>query len=71
MCKKLDTKYYMIMEYADGKTLAELAGSERLTLQWVARIGYQVCQALAYAHEQQIIHRDIKVIFSRAGEKPN
>ena len=64
-------QYYMIMEYADGKTLAALAGSERLTPQWVARIGYQVCQALAYAHEQQIIHRDIKpgnIILTRRGE---
>jgi len=64
-------QYYMMMEYADGKTLAALAGSERLTPQWVARIGFQVCQALAYAHEHQIIHRDIKpgnIILTRRGE---
>lgn len=64
-------QYYMIMEYADGQTLSMLAGSRTLNPQQIARIGYQVCQALAYAHEHQIIHRDIKpgnIILTRRGE---
>ncbi|PKL75988.1 MAG: hypothetical protein CVV27_12545 [Candidatus Melainabacteria bacterium HGW-Melainabacteria-1] len=64
-------QYYMIMEYADGQTLSTLAGLAELSPEQLARIGQQICQALAYAHEHQIIHRDIKpgnIILTRRGE---
>jgi len=52
---------YLVMEYLDGCTLAEvLAEESRLPLGWVADILEQVCSAVDEAHHQGIIHRDLK-----------
>lgn len=52
---------YLVMEYLDGCTLAEvLAEESRLPLGWVADILEQVCSAVDEAHNQGIIHRDLK-----------
>ncbi|MBF2053316.1 MAG: serine/threonine protein kinase [Candidatus Sericytochromatia bacterium] len=53
--------YYMIMEFAEGKTLSELVEAGRqLPPALVASIAHQTCLALAAAHDKKIIHRDIK-----------
>jgi serine/threonine protein kinase len=52
---------YLVMEYLDGCTLAEiLAEEKRLPLNWVVDILEQACSALDEAHQQGIIHRDLK-----------
>lgn len=58
---------YTVMEFIEGKTLAELAASpteggtsERLPLKTAVDLARQVAEALDYAHAHQIIHRDIK-----------
>jgi len=52
---------YLVMEYLDGCTLAEvLAEEERLPLNWVVDILEQTCSAVDGAHQQGIIHRDLK-----------
>ena len=52
---------YLVMEYLDGCTLAEvLAEESRLPLEWVVDILEQTCAALDEAHRQGIIHRDLK-----------
>jgi serine/threonine-protein kinase len=51
---------YIAMEYVAGRTLAELAAGERLSLDAILDIGRQVCEALADAHARGLIHRDIK-----------
>jgi serine/threonine protein kinase len=52
---------YLVMEYLDGCTLAEiLAEEKRLPLNWVVDILEQACSALEEAHQQGIIHRDLK-----------
>jgi serine/threonine protein kinase len=52
---------YLVMEYLDGCTLAEvLAEEKRLPLSWVLDILEQACSALDEAHQQGIVHRDLK-----------
>ncbi len=53
--------YYIVMEFVRGSDL-KTAILERgaINQRKVAEIGSQVCQALTVAHQQDIIHRDIK-----------
>ncbi|MDQ5844326.1 MAG: protein kinase [Acidobacteriota bacterium] len=52
---------YLVMEYLDGCTLADvLVEEERLPLEWVVDILEQVCSAVHEAHQQGIVHRDLK-----------
>lgn len=56
-----DDTYYIVMEYIRGsdlKTAIQQRGA--LNQRTVAKIGAQVCQALTAAHQQDIIHRDVK-----------
>ncbi len=53
--------HYMVMEYVRGSDL-KTAITQRgaINQRKVAEIGAQVCKALSVAHNQDIIHRDIK-----------
>lgn len=52
---------YVVMEYVDAPTLADLIRNEgRLSPERVAHIGGQVADALAAAHRAGVVHRDIK-----------
>jgi serine/threonine protein kinase len=51
---------YVVLEYIDGPTLAQLIRQNRLTTPEVAEIGAQVADALSYIHERGVIHRDVK-----------
>ena len=56
-----DGKYYIVMEYVDGKTLKNLIKKRGgLTLPEVIDIMTQLTSAIACAHDSNIIHRDIK-----------
>lgn len=56
-----DGKYYIVMEYVDGKTLKSLVKRRgSLTLTEVIDIMLQLTSAVACAHDSYIIHRDIK-----------
>jgi serine/threonine-protein kinase len=52
---------YYAMEYVEGRDLAD-ALERRGKLPWeeVVALGRQLCAALQHAHEQGIIHRDVK-----------
>jgi serine/threonine-protein kinase len=52
---------YIVMEFLSGKDLETLLQNEtRLTLAEKLDIAIQLCEGLGYAHEQGIVHRDIK-----------
>ncbi len=55
-----DDQDFVVMEYVEGHTLADLVALGPLSPGEVARIGTQIAQALAFAHRRGIIHRDIK-----------
>jgi eukaryotic-like serine/threonine-protein kinase len=54
-------QHYLVMEYVPGQSLAELLASRgRLAPRWAAGLGAEVCAALAAAHTQGLVHRDVK-----------
>jgi serine/threonine-protein kinase len=56
-----DGRPFMVMEYIDGGTLADLLlGGRPLPLADAVAIVVQVCAALDYAHRHGVVHRDIK-----------
>jgi serine/threonine-protein kinase len=56
-----DELYYMVMEYVQGGTLHQhIQQRGALPVKDVLRIGTALADALAYAHERGMIHRDIK-----------
>lgn len=53
--------HYIVMEYVEGPTLKEyIQENGPLPPEEAVHIASQICDALAHAHENQIIHRDIK-----------
>jgi len=56
-----DGVHFIVMEYVDGRTLADLiAGGGRILPDRAIEIAIDVCRALEAAHAQGVIHRDIK-----------
>jgi serine/threonine-protein kinase len=53
--------YYLTMEFVEGTSLKALIQSRgRLPVPVTLTVGKQLCRALEVAHEQGVIHRDIK-----------
>ncbi|MCB1025433.1 MAG: serine/threonine protein kinase, partial [Acidobacteria bacterium] len=51
---------YFVMEYVEGDSLYDFCDSRKLNVKDRLNIFRQICEAISYAHEKQIIHRDIK-----------
>lgn len=66
-----DGTQFIVMEFIEGRTLADfLAAGRRPTPVQAAEISQKICSALAAAHAQGVIHRDIKpgnVMVTREG----
>ncbi len=52
-----DCRPYIVMEYVEGTTLAELG---RLPVDEAVALAVQACHGLAHAHAAGLIHRDVK-----------
>jgi serine/threonine protein kinase/Tfp pilus assembly protein PilF len=52
--------FYIAMQYVEGKNVRQLVHGRPLELKSALSIAIQVCDALAYSHDRNIIHRDIK-----------
>jgi eukaryotic-like serine/threonine-protein kinase len=56
-----DGRAYIVLEYVDGRSLAdELKSAGRLPAERVIELGAQAAAGLAHAHEQGLVHRDVK-----------
>ncbi|MDN6149787.1 MAG: Stk1 family PASTA domain-containing Ser/Thr kinase, partial [Yaniella sp.] len=51
---------YMVMEYVDGDTLRALLRKDEVTIDLAVEWTEGVLAAVAYSHENDIVHRDIK-----------
>ncbi|MBW1722003.1 MAG: protein kinase [Deltaproteobacteria bacterium] len=67
-----NNRCYLVMEYVDGPTLKKFCRKDTLLpIEEVVKISYQCAKALDYAHENGVIHRDIKpgnIMLSSRGE---
>ena len=63
---------YIVMEYLEGDTLAGILATRRLPMELVLRHGVAIASALASAHQQCIVHLDLKpgnIILTKSGVK--
>ena len=62
-------RYYIAMALIEGSSLAERLTESPLTVQYAAEITAELADALAYAHTQGVIHRDVKPANVRLDEQ--
>ncbi|MGA2984712.1 MAG: serine/threonine-protein kinase [Terriglobia bacterium] len=55
-----DDHAYIVMEYVEGLTLADLIPEGGMPIEQVERYVAQIAGALAFAHQQGVIHGDLK-----------
>lgn len=55
-----DGRPFMVMEYVAGRTLLDYCQHHQLGLEARLDLFEQVCAAVAHAHQQLIVHRDLK-----------
>ncbi len=69
--EKQDDIFFIVMEYVDGDTLEAVIGTHgALDVDRAVDYSIQIGKAMAYAHEQGVIHRDLRpsnVLVARSG----
>jgi serine/threonine protein kinase len=51
---------YFVMEFIEGKPLYKYADEKKLNIKERLKLFQEICQAIDFAHQSQVIHRDIK-----------
>ena len=69
---KEGSSYFIVMEYVDGTDLSALIKRDRYVPREAAMLIFnEICKGLKYAHDRDVIHRDIKadnILISNEGE---
>lgn len=55
-----EEKPYIVMEYLEGTDVATLIGKDGLPIAEALDITIQLCRALDFAHQNGVVHRDVK-----------
>jgi len=72
--RTFDGRSFYVMEFVEGESLLSLLEREvRLSAADTCKVGLQICDAMAHAHNLGIIHRDLKPsnIILLSGDKEN
>ena len=62
---------YFVMEYVEGKPIDQYCDDKQLSIRQRLKLFKAVCEAVAYAHRNLVVHRDLKpgnVMVSADGE---
>ncbi|MEE9431724.1 MAG: serine/threonine-protein kinase [Melioribacteraceae bacterium] len=51
---------YLVMEYIDGIPITEYCDEQKLNIKQRLKLFQSVCDAIQYAHQNLVVHRDIK-----------
>ena len=51
---------YLVMDYVDGQPIDDYCDQHKLTIEQRLRLFRAVCAAVEYAHQQKVVHRDLK-----------
>jgi serine/threonine-protein kinase len=66
-----DNLPYIVMEFVDGKTIHQYCKDKQLDFKTIIKLFKQVLDAVQYAHNKGIVHRDIKpdnILVNKKGE---
>lgn len=64
-------QYYFVMQYVDGQPLNRYVRSQKLSFRQRVELFDKICAAVTYAHQQGIMHRDLKfanILVDKRGE---
>ncbi len=55
-----DGRAYLVTEYVQGQPIHDYCDAQRLSIRDRVKLFIKVCEAVTYAHQNLVIHRDIK-----------